>query len=101
MVNNQRYRYYHERIKKTLAFIIPPNKRVLIIGIDGEKFSSQEKFDYIVLNGALGKSPDLMKLLKKIQSACHSSTRLIVYQYNYLWQKILAKQGVPNWLSVN
>lgn len=74
-----------------------------------EEYKTQEKFDYIVLNGALGKTDDLVGLLKNLQPVCHPSTRLLVYQHNHLWQWILnlaeafglkRKEGIHNWLSV-
>lgn len=66
-------------------------------------------FDYIILNGTLGESPDICLLLSRLQSACHEETRLIIYQHNYLWQGIISlaerlhvipKRGVKNWISV-
>lgn len=88
------YKYYHQRVKNTFDFIAP---------------SGKDKKNYFVLNGTLGKSADLMGELKKIRRSCHPETRLIIYQYNYLWQGILTlaeklglkkKEGVQNWLSV-
>ena len=67
------------------------------------------RFDYIVLNGALGLSQDLMGLLKSLHKNCTPTTRLVICQHNYLWQWILSwaenvglkrKEGVQNWLSV-
>ena len=72
-------------MKNTLDFIIS---------------SGKEKNNYLFLNGTLGKSADLMGDLKKIHSACRPESRLIIYQYNYLWQWFFARQGRQNWLSV-
>jgi len=30
MKKGQQYKYYHQRIKKTFSFIIPPNKKILL-----------------------------------------------------------------------
>ncbi|VAX36383.1 hypothetical protein MNBD_UNCLBAC01-1023, partial [hydrothermal vent metagenome] len=66
-------------------------------------------FDYIVFNGSLGETSDICCLLKKIKSVCTPSTRIIVYQHNYLWQsiiqlaeffKIKRKEKIQNWLSI-
>ncbi|MCX6816708.1 MAG: glycosyltransferase [Candidatus Beckwithbacteria bacterium] len=124
------HQYYHERIRKTFSFIIPPNKKILFLGADDakildslcptkgtvainsayENYLPKEKFDYIILNGVLGQTTDMLRILKNILRACHPSTRILIYQYNYLWQGILAlaeklglkrKEGVQNWLSVN
>lgn len=75
-----------------------------------EDYQPSEKFDYIVLNGVLGKTGDMFKVLKNVQMACRPATKVLIYQYNYLWQWILAlaekmsfkkKEGVQNWLSVS
>ena len=75
-----------------------------------EDYQPAGKFDYIVLNGTLGKTGNIFQVLKKVQTACHPSTRILIYQYNYLWQWVLAlaeklgfkkKEGVQNWLSVS
>lgn len=124
------HQYYHERIRKTFSFIIPPNKKILFLGADDakilaslrpakgtvaistayESYLPKEKFDYIILNGVLGQTTDMLRILKNILRACHPSTRILIYQYNYLWQWVLAiaeklrlkrKEGVQNWLSVN
>lgn len=105
--------YYHERIRQTLKFLIPPKKRVLFLGPNKPihwASSPKGKFDYIVLNGVLGTSKDMMHLLANLQKNCTPSTRLIVYQHNFLWQGILSileglklkrKEGIQNWLSIN
>jgi hypothetical protein len=73
-------------------------------------YRPREAFDYVFLNGAVGKSDDLVGLLMQVQGACSASTRLIVYQHNYLWQwvlslaekyKLKSEEGVCNWLSVS
>lgn len=123
----QKYRYYHERINQTYKFFIPKNKRILFYGSFGgfskkrfpklksvnsqfENYIPRSKFDYVVLDGVLGKTQDMLLLLKNVQKACRPSTRIIVYQHNYLWQWILSlaerlnlkrKEGIFNWLSVS
>src|SRR3989344_4349317 len=108
-----RHKYYHQRVKQTLDFIIPKDKKVLIFGAQGDfkrKIKSYKKFDYIFLNGTLNKSKDLMSLLQNLQKFCHPSTRILIYQHNYLWQWILTlaerfrlkrREGVQNWLSID
>src|SRR3972149_1389206 len=123
-----RYKYYHNQIAKTLRFIVEPHRKILFIGslesnpfplktypkvelVDEsfENYKPKDKFDYIVLSGALGKSSDMLQMLKNLQAACHPSTRIIVYQHNHLWQGFLSlleslgikkKEGIQNWLSV-
>src|SRR3989344_4440645 len=145
MFNNA---YYHKRVRDTLNFIIPPGKKVLMLGsLDGsalaalspskgvgiesdeklckiatknypklkfinssyEKYKPEEKFDFIIVNGVLGQSADLVSIPSNLQKAMHPSTRLLIYQHNYLWQWIISlaedmkwKRGekIQNWLSV-
>lgn len=122
------YKYYHDQVAKTLRFIVEPGKKILFIGsldtkpfpqkiypkvefVDEsyEVYKPKEKFDYIILSGALGKSTDMFQMFKNLQDACHPSTRLVIYQHNYLWQWLLTlleslnlkrKEGIQNWLSI-
>jgi hypothetical protein len=74
-----------------------------------EAYLPDETFDYIILNGTLGECHDICSLLKNALSACEPSTRLIIYQHNFLWQGIISlaeklclirKGVVQNWVSV-
>jgi len=129
MKKTQPHQYYHQRIKKTFSFIIPPNKKILFLGSNGsqilaslrssksvniktdyQNYIPKEKFDYIILNGILGQSTDMMQVLKNLIPACSLHTKIIIYQYNYLWQSILnlveklnfkKQEAIQNWFSVN
>src|SRR3989344_2538695 len=78
--------------------------------IEYEAYISKQQFDYIVFNGTLGKSLDIMKLLNNIKKACNPHTRVVIYQHNHLWQDLLKfleklglkrKEVVFNWLSIS
>lgn len=146
-MNKYPYQYFRSRINNTLKFIIPEDKKILVlssylgkilndlkpikgVGVESdekyyklakktyphlsfvrksyENYQPNEKFDYIFLYGALGKTSNIPKVLKNLQKACNPSTRLIIYQHNYLWQLALSlaekfslkrKEGIENWLS--
>lgn len=75
-----------------------------------EEYKPKDKFDYIVLNDVLGKTQDILQVLRKVQSACYPSTSILIYQHNYLWQWLIGlaekfnlkrKEGTQNWLSVS
>jgi SAM-dependent methyltransferase len=76
---------------------------------DPEDLELGEKFDYILFNHIFD-TVDILRALEKIRSHCTEDTRLIVINYNYLWQPILewaSKLGFrsrfvePNWVSEN
>ncbi len=72
-------------------------------------YKPAEKFDYIILDGAIGKTENINRLLKNLAVACTSHTRIIIHQENYLWRPIfnLASafgwtklEKTQNWLSI-
>lgn len=139
-------RYFYDRFKRLLRFIVEPSKRVLEIrcqtghllasvepaygvGVeiserlveiaqrnyphlhfltsDPEDLQLDERFDYIIFSH-LFDTVDVLGALEKARRACHSDTRLIVCNYNQLWQPLLdlasrlrlrAPFEQPNWLS--
>src|SRR3990167_6998348 len=104
------YGFYHGLLKKTLKFLIPSKGKILTLNSSADSFPKNAKYDYIFLNGVLGKSTDIMKLLLSLHSIVKSSSRVLVYQHNHLWQGALnvaerlglkKKEGIHNWLSVN
>jgi hypothetical protein len=75
-----------------------------------EDYRPDRTFDHIILNGTLGETGDICRLLENIKPACTPATRVIIYQHNHLWEGILnwtarlglkQKERVRNWLSVN
>lgn len=68
-----------------------------------------EQFDYIILSGVLGEVSDIQTVLQRLRSVCHRKTKLLITQYNYLWEPILRvgqrlglRRPLPlqNWLSL-
>jgi ubiquinone/menaquinone biosynthesis C-methylase UbiE len=84
---------------------------------DIEEFSFTEntqtsplKFDYIILSDLLHILWDVQKAIKNLRKFCHPSSRIVISNYNFLWEPILRlgeslhlKQKSPNsnWLSFN
>jgi SAM-dependent methyltransferase len=75
---------------------------------DAESFKLDEKFDYIVLSDILSSSLDIQRLLSNLKHVSSKKTRLVISNYNYLWEPILKlgefiglkqRQPVQNWLS--
>jgi SAM-dependent methyltransferase len=74
---------------------------------DPETLTLKEKFDYIVFTD-VSDTVDVLATLKQVALLCESHTRLIIYNYNNLWETILkfgSHIGLrmpmiePNWLS--
>ena len=72
-----------------------------------EEFSTSEKFDYILLCD-VGEIVDIQKTLLQLHSACERHTRVVIYNYNHLWEplvKLAERLGLKipqpeqNWLS--
>jgi SAM-dependent methyltransferase len=80
---------------------------------DVEELSDQEEriggpFDYIILSDLLHILWDVQKALHLLKRFCHPGTRLVISNYNFLWEPMLKfseriglKQKSPNsnWLS--
>ena len=73
-------------------------------------FTSDEKFDYIILSDLLTSLWDIQAVLKNLNKFCHPGTKLVISTYNYMWEPVLrffewiglkAKQPFQNWLTVN
>ncbi len=67
-----------------------------------------EKFDYIILSDLLHILWDVQKALDNLRPFCHPSTRIVISNYNFLWEPLMKlgehlrlKQPNPNsnWLS--
>jgi len=59
------------------------------IEISAMDFTSQEKYDYIILSDLLGDVWDIQILLEKIHSWSHGNTKIIVNFYSKLWEGVL------------
>jgi len=75
---------------------------------NAEDFHVEEDFDYIILSDLLGSLADIQKVLHHIRKFCHSRTRLIITNFNYLWEPIMKlgetlgiklRQPKQNWIS--
>jgi len=76
----------------------------LIPGLD----TSKQLFDYIILSDLLHILWDVQKALNNLRKFCHPSTRIVISNYNFLWEPVMKlgehlrlKQPNPNsnWLS--
>ncbi len=73
-----------------------------------EELTLEEDFDYIILSDLLSSLKDVQKALGKLNKVSKSHTRIIISNYNYLWEPLLkfaeriklkSKQPLMNWLS--
>lgn len=139
-------RYYYDRLKRVLRFIVEPNKRVLevrcqtghllasvspaygvgteisqamvdrakadhpelhFVQVDPEELQLHETFDYILFSHVFD-TTDILRAFERVREHCTRNTRLVIINYNHLWQPILelaSKVGLrsrfvePNWVS--
>ena len=72
-----------------------------------EEFSASGKFDYILVCD-VGEIVDIQKTLLHLHGACDRHTRVVIYNYNHLWEPLLrlaeklglkVPQPEQNWLS--
>lgn len=76
---------------------------------DAEDYPFSEKFDFIILSDLVGSLWDVQKVFENMQNASHDRTRIIISNYNYLWEPVIQlgeglgfkqKQPLQNWLSI-
>jgi SAM-dependent methyltransferase len=139
-------RYFYDKLKGVLRFIIEPGKRVLevrcqtghllaaveplqgvgveiseaLVSVAREKHPNlrflkgvpeeldlDEQFDYIIFNHIFD-TVDILRALERVRRICTDETRLVVVNYNPLWQPLLewaSKVGLrapfvePNWVN--
>lgn len=139
-------RYFYDRIKRLLRFLIEPDQRVLqvrcqtghlldavkpsygvgvelgevmvdcarkrypklhFVQSDPESLALGETFDYVLFDHVFD-TVDILKALEQIRHHCTTNTRIIVINYNHLWQPVLelaskvqlrSRFVEPNWVS--
>jgi ubiquinone/menaquinone biosynthesis C-methylase UbiE len=78
--------------------------------MDAEDIQIGETFDYVIISDTLHILYDIQRTLKNIRAHCHEGTKIIISNYNFIWEPILRvaerlhlKQSTPisNWLSHN
>jgi len=77
---------------------------------DAERPEIDETFDYIIMSDLVSSLWDIQCVLENVHNNCHNRTRIIISNYNYIWEPILKllewlrlklRQPNQNWLSVN
>jgi SAM-dependent methyltransferase len=75
---------------------------------DVEELQTGGTFDYIILSDLMGCLWDAQKAVHNIRSLCHPQTRVVITQYNFLWEPVIKllewiglkqKQPTANWFS--
>jgi 2-polyprenyl-3-methyl-5-hydroxy-6-metoxy-1,4-benzoquinol methylase len=75
---------------------------------DGEALATDEKFDVVLLVDVVGHVLDIESTLKQLRRCCTSTTRIVIADYNFLWEpflQLLERLGLKmpqeehNWLS--
>jgi SAM-dependent methyltransferase len=56
---------------------------------DVEDLQLKETFDYIIISDTMGSLWDAQKAMHNIKMLCNEHTRIIISQYNFLWEPII------------
>jgi len=84
-----------------------PHFKYIVANI--EELNLNEKFDYIILSDLVCSLYDVQKAFQKIYPLCYNHTRIVISNYNYLWEPVLKlagffglkqKQPDQNWLTL-
>ncbi len=76
---------------------------------EAESLAVRGTFDYVILSGLLGEVNDIQRVLEQLQEVTRPDTRIIIDQYNYLWEPLLrfgeavglkTPQRIQNWLPL-
>ena len=85
-----------------------PNLKFICTDI--QKMNIEEQFDYIIIVDTLCYHRDIAQVFEKIRRNCTHDTRLIIVNYNFLWEPILKlamflgfkrKRPFTNWISLH
>ncbi len=75
--------------------------------MDAHHLEFDRPFDYIILSNLVGYTEDIWQVFRQLQKVTHERSRIIITNYNYFWQPIVAaaeylNQKMPdriqNWL---
>jgi hypothetical protein len=78
------------------------------LSLENEPIPGSHLFDFIILSDVLHILWDVQSALHNLRKHCHSGTRIVISNYNFLWEPVLKlgewlrlKQPTPNsnWLS--
>ena len=100
--------YYHQYVGRLLRFLIPKGKAVCTLNKSFQGLEGNQAYDYIVLSDVLGYAHDIERCLDDVHRALTPGGRVVITQYNFLWEPILRFASAlrlrspsveQNWLS--
>jgi hypothetical protein len=72
--------------------------RLTFLSSDPEDILLPEKFDYVILNYIFD-TEDIQTSLERVRDLCSADSRVIIINYNHLWEPILELAGALGWRS--
>ena len=84
------------------------HKNIEFLVMEAENINLKETFDYIIISNTIGYLDDIQRVFTEVRKVCHSSSKVVVTYYNFLWEPLLKfaeilnlrmKQPQQNWLS--
>ncbi len=107
----RRNHFYHEYVAALVRFIVPAQKRTLVVDDPAIDFSKTDGvYEYIVASDTLGHVYDIEQFLAGAHSQLAKDGRIVITQYSALWEPVLRlasflKLRSPsveqNWISPN
>lgn len=82
-----------------------PNVRFQVM--DAQRLEFNRTFDYVILSNLVGYVDDIWQVFRELRKVCHADTRIIITNYNYLWQPLFSlaqstgqkmPDRIQNWL---
>lgn len=101
-------RLYRTYLDSLVRFLVPEGKQVCMVGESFKGFEHTHTLDYVVLTDVLGYAYDVEEFLRDAHTALASNGRIVITQYNSLWEPILRLASIlrlrapfeeQNWLS--
>ncbi|MES3031013.1 MAG: glycosyltransferase [Patescibacteria group bacterium] len=100
--------YYSRYLHGFLNFLVPLGKKTAYISVTPHVEKLSGMYDYAVISDALGYENDVEVFLKDIRTHIEPDGRIIITQYNALWEPVarlasllgLKSMKPQNWLSM-
>jgi len=94
---------------KMIELAAKNHSHLTFIAADVHEITLEQKFDYIIISDSVGYFQDIQKVFNNLSKFCTENTRIIITNYNFLWEPILKtaevlrlkmKEPFTSWLNI-